>query len=56
MRAFSNPDAFPAGDLGVRIALEKDGMRPTEKQVKTMSLSWAPWRAYATVLLWQRLV
>ena len=55
MRAFSNPDAFPAGDLGVRIALEKDGVRPTEKQVREMSASWAPWRAYATTLLWKRL-
>lgn len=55
MRAFSNPDAFPAGDLGVRIALEKQGIRPTEKQVRELSEPWAPWRAYATVLLWQRL-
>lgn len=55
MRAFSNPDAFPAGDLGVRIALEKHAIRPTEKQVRAMSDEWAPWRAYATLLLWQRL-
>ncbi len=55
MRAFSNPDAFPAGDLGVCIALEKNGVRPTEKQVREMSVSWAPWRAYATTLLWKRL-
>lgn len=55
MRAFSLPDAFPAGDLGVRIALEEKGVRPSEKQVREQSLTWAPWRAYATVLLWQRL-
>lgn len=55
MRAFSNPDAFPAGDLGVRIALEKNEIRPTEKQVRELSKPWSPWRAYATVLLWQRL-
>lgn len=56
MRAFSNPDAFPAGDLGVRVALEKQYVRPTEKQVYELSKPWAPWRAYATVLLWQRLI
>jgi len=56
MRAFAQPDAFPAGDLGVRIALEKDGIRPSEKQVREISKPWAPWRAYATILLWQRLV
>ncbi len=56
MRAFGQPDAFPAGDLGVRIALEKQGIRPSEKQVREISKPWAPWRAYATVLLWQRLV
>jgi AraC family transcriptional regulator of adaptative response / DNA-3-methyladenine glycosylase II len=55
MRAYANPDAFPAGDLGVRIALQKNGIRPTEKQVRDLSRPWAPWRAYATVLLWQRL-
>ena len=55
MRAFSNPDAFPAGDLGIRIALEKEGIRPTEKYVRELAKPWAPWRAYATVLLWQRL-
>ena len=55
MRAFSLPDAFPAGDLGVRIALQKNGQRPSEKQVRDMSSLWAPWRAYATLLLWQRL-
>jgi len=55
MRAFSMPDAMPAGDLGVRMALEKKAVRPTEKQVLEMSKLWQPWRAYATLLLWQRL-
>jgi len=36
--------------------VEKQGIRPSEKQVREISKPWAPWRAYATVLLWQRLV
>ncbi len=56
MRAFSLPDAFPAGDLGVRAALEKNGLRPSETETQRLSVGWQPWRAYATLLLWQRLV
>ncbi len=53
MRALKNPDAFPASDLGLLRAFDRDGedrMRATE--LALLSESWRPWRAYAALLLW----
>jgi AraC family transcriptional regulator of adaptative response / DNA-3-methyladenine glycosylase II len=56
MRALRFPDAFPAGDLGVRKALASPGTPlPNEKQVAGRAAAWRPWRAYATLHLWQTL-
>jgi AraC family transcriptional regulator of adaptative response / DNA-3-methyladenine glycosylase II len=52
MRAFGEPDAFPAGDLGVRKALARKGVLPTPTEVRIRAESWRPWRAYATMWLW----
>jgi AraC family transcriptional regulator, regulatory protein of adaptative response / DNA-3-methyladenine glycosylase II len=49
MRALSDPDAFPAGDLHLR--RRAGGL--TERQLEQRSEAWRPWRAYATMLLWQ---
>jgi AraC family transcriptional regulator of adaptative response / DNA-3-methyladenine glycosylase II len=49
MRALGDPDAFPAGDLHL---LRKAGAR-TQRELERQSESWRPWRAYATMLLWQ---
>jgi AraC family transcriptional regulator, regulatory protein of adaptative response / DNA-3-methyladenine glycosylase II len=49
MRALCDPDAFPAGDLHLR---RKIGAH-TERELERRSESWRPWRAYATMLLWQ---
>jgi AraC family transcriptional regulator of adaptative response / DNA-3-methyladenine glycosylase II len=49
MRALGDPDAFPAGDLHLR---RKAG-NCTERELERRSESWRPWRAYATLLLWQ---
>ena len=46
MRAVGDPDAFPAGDLGLRRALERLGGSTAEAD------RWRPWRAYAAVHLW----
>jgi AraC family transcriptional regulator of adaptative response / DNA-3-methyladenine glycosylase II len=48
MRALREPDAFPAGDLGLRRALSL-GERALEQRAER----WRPWRAYAAMLLWQ---
>jgi AraC family transcriptional regulator of adaptative response / DNA-3-methyladenine glycosylase II len=56
MRALRFPDAFPAADLGVRKALAPSGAPvPSEKQVVARAAAWRPWRAYATLHLWQTL-
>jgi len=49
MRALADPDAFPAGDLHLR---RKTG-NLTERALEARSEAWRPWRAYATMLLWQ---
>jgi AraC family transcriptional regulator of adaptative response / DNA-3-methyladenine glycosylase II len=54
MRALREPDAFPAGDLGLRRALRsRNGAGPmAEKALALRAEAWRPWRAYAAVLLW----
>lgn len=48
MRALGAPDAFPAGDLVLRKAL--DGAPP--KAALARAEAWRPWRAYAAMHLW----
>ena len=55
MRALSDPDAFMAGDLGVRKALAGLGVPSTEQQALAMSERWRPYRAYALQYLWSGL-
>ncbi len=51
MRALGEPDAFPAGDLGLRKAVA-EGSLPTEAALRRRAEPWRPWRAYAAMLLW----
>ncbi len=57
MRAHSEPDAFPAADLGIHKALGLHGIGPAKaaKAAELQSLAWRPWRAYAVILLWRSL-
>ena len=48
MRAFSEPDAFPAADLGLRRAAGN----LTTRELETRAEAWRPWRAYAALYLW----
>ena len=48
MRALGEPDAFPSGDLGLLRALSLDNSRELERRAE----AWRPWRAYATMYLW----
>lgn len=52
MRALGEPDAFPAGDLGVRQALATSDTLPSEREVRARAERWRPWRAYAVLALW----
>jgi len=45
------PDAFPAGDLGLR----KAAGGVAERDLAALADEWRPWRAYAAVALWQSL-
>jgi AraC family transcriptional regulator of adaptative response / DNA-3-methyladenine glycosylase II len=48
MRGLGEPDAFPAGDLGLMRALNLGSAREVEVRAE----SWRPWRAYAAMHLW----
>ncbi|UGS34344.1 AlkA N-terminal domain-containing protein [Capillimicrobium parvum] len=52
MRALGDPDAFVAGDLGVRRAAEALGLPATPGALTARSAAWRPWRAYAVQYLW----
>jgi AraC family transcriptional regulator of adaptative response / DNA-3-methyladenine glycosylase II len=52
MRGLRWPDAFPAGDLGL---LKAANLKST-KELDKLAEAWRPWRAYAAMHLWQRLV
>ena len=54
LRALGEPDAFPAGDLGVRRALARGGRLPSLREARARAERWRPWRAYAVMALWTR--
>ena len=51
MRALGWTDAFPDTDYGVKKALEPR----TQKEIRALAEQWRPWRAYATINLWNSL-
>jgi AraC family transcriptional regulator of adaptative response / DNA-3-methyladenine glycosylase II len=55
MRALGDPDAFVAGDLGVRRGvawLTGASQLPSEREATAAAEPWRPWRAYAVMHLW----
>ena len=54
MRALGDPDAFPAGDLGLRRALGRGDRLPSPGEVTARAERWRPWRAYAVIALWTK--
>jgi AraC family transcriptional regulator, regulatory protein of adaptative response / DNA-3-methyladenine glycosylase II len=54
LRGLGEPDAFPAGDLGLAQALSENGVRPSPKQILSQAERWRPWRGYAAIFLWSR--
>jgi AraC family transcriptional regulator, regulatory protein of adaptative response / DNA-3-methyladenine glycosylase II len=48
MRALSDPDAFPSGDVAL---MRRLGV-PTARELEARAESWRPWRAYATIYVW----
>lgn len=51
-------DVLPAGDLGIRRAVERawdlDAL-PTVRETERRAAAWSPYRSYATALLWASL-
>lgn len=53
LRALSDPDAFPAADLGILQALGSYLGRPvTARAAERLAEAWRPFRAYAVMHLW----
>lgn len=58
MRTLGDRDAFPASDLGVIKALRvltPQGDKITLPEITALGERWRPWRAYATLHLWNSL-
>ncbi|MBY0441180.1 MAG: DNA-3-methyladenine glycosylase 2 family protein [Mycobacteriaceae bacterium] len=55
MRGLGDPDAFPAGDLGLRYAAIELGLPTQQRQLLERANGWRPWRSYATQYLWSTL-
>jgi 3-methyladenine DNA glycosylase/8-oxoguanine DNA glycosylase len=53
MRALGDRDAFPAADLGVLKAMAAAGI--DKRGIIARAEAWRPWRAYATLHLWESL-
>jgi len=55
MRGLGDPDAFPAGDLGLQLAAKQLGLPSQHRTLIEHSARWRPWRSYATQHLWTTL-
>ena len=55
MRALGDPDAFPAGDLGVLHGLRALGVEADAREAERRSQAWRPFRAYTVLHLWKAL-
>jgi len=52
MRSLGDPDAFIAGDLGIKLAARQLGIPFTPRALTEHSGHWRPWRSYAVQYLW----
>ncbi len=56
MRVLREPDALPVGDLGLRKAITKNGLKPrSAADVEKTLEACRPYRAYAAMRLWAQL-
>ena len=54
--ALGRPDIWPAGDLGLQVAIGDhmgSGARPDEVEMRRIGELWRPWRSVAACLFWQ---
>jgi DNA-3-methyladenine glycosylase II len=55
LRALLRPDAWPASDLALAVAVQKIKrlpLRPSPLELESIGDGWRPWRAVAARLLW----
>jgi len=55
LMALRRPDIWPAGDLGIVVAVQQLRQlphRPSAQELIKLSYAWKPWRAVATRILW----
>jgi AraC family transcriptional regulator, regulatory protein of adaptative response / DNA-3-methyladenine glycosylase II len=52
LRALGDPDAFPAGDLGLRRGARALGLPDDAAGLEARAERWRPWRRYAAHHLW----
>jgi AraC family transcriptional regulator of adaptative response / DNA-3-methyladenine glycosylase II len=52
LRALGDPDAFPAGDLGLRRSARALGLPDDAAGLEARAERWRPWRRYAAHYLW----
>jgi len=52
MRGLGDPDAFPAGDLGVSAGARRLGLPATPAGLTRRAAAWQPWRGYCVQYLW----
>jgi DNA-3-methyladenine glycosylase II len=55
LMALRRPDVWPAGDLGLAVAvqqLKQLPRRPTTEELIELGQAWQPWRAVAARILW----
>jgi AraC family transcriptional regulator of adaptative response / DNA-3-methyladenine glycosylase II len=52
LRALGDPDAFPAGDLGLRRGARALGLPSGARGLEAHAERWRPWRRYAAHHLW----
>ncbi|MHB8772831.1 MAG: DNA-3-methyladenine glycosylase family protein [Syntrophales bacterium] len=58
MRGLGRTDVFPAGDLGLQVAVQELlGLpeRPSESVLRTIAARWQGWRSHAAFSLWMTL-
>ncbi len=56
MFALGRRDFYPAGDLALRVAIQRYGQYPekiTEKQTREFAQRWSPHRSAVALLMWQ---
>ena len=54
--ALGRPDIWPAGDLGLQVAIRDHrgaATRPDEAEVRRLGEGWRPWRSVAACIFWQ---